>query len=338
MSRKKYNVAVVGATGMVGKEMLKVLEERKFPVNKIIPLASERSAGTKVDFNDQEVPVEVLNSDSFKDVQIALFSAGAKVSEKYAPLAVKAGAVGIDNTSHFRMHPDVPLIVPEVNRHKIPTAGIIANPNCSTAQMLVALKPIYDAVGIKRIVVSTYQSVSGTGKEAVDELEQQVIDILQIKPIKTKVYPHQIAFNVLPQIDEFVDNGYTKEEMKMVNETKKIFGDDSILVTATTVRVPVFYCHSESVNVETKKKITAAEVRKLLAKAENVIVSDDPQKRIYPMPVTSVGKNETFVGRIREDISIPNGIEMFVVSDNLRKGAAFNAVQIAEEVIQKWES
>lgn len=333
---KKYNVAVVGATGMVGQEMLKVLEERKFPVNKILPLASSRTAGTRVEFNGQEVLVQELKEDSFKDIQIALFSAGASVSEKFAPIAAAAGAVVVDNTSFFRMDPQVPLVVPEINAKEINNRpkGIIANPNCSTAQMVVALKPIYDTVGIKRLVISTYQAVSGTGKEAVDELQQQVVDILQMKPVKPKVYPHQIAFNVLPHIDSFLDNGYTKEEMKMINETRKIFGDQSIQVTATTCRVPVFHSHSECVNIETKKKITAEEVRKLLSKAENVIVQDDPKKNIYPLAINAAGKNDTFVGRIREDLSIPNGIEMFIVADNLRKGAAFNAVQIAEELIK----
>lgn len=333
-----YTVAVVGATGMVGQEMLKVLEERKFPVAKIVPLASSRSAGLKVEFQGKEVAVQELKEDSFKGVQIALFSAGASVSEKFAPIAAKAGAVVIDNTSFFRMHEDVPLVVPEINAKEIKNRpkGIIANPNCSTAQMVVALKPIYDTVGIKRLVISTYQSVSGTGKEAVEELQQQVLDILQMKPVKPKVYPHQIAFNVLPHIDSFLDNGYTKEEMKMINETRKIFGDQSIQVTATTCRVPVFYSHSECVNIETKKKITAEEVRKLLAKAENVKVVDDPKNNVYPLAIDAAGKNDTFVGRIREDLSIPNGIEMFIVSDNLRKGAAFNAVQIAEELIKEF--
>jgi aspartate-semialdehyde dehydrogenase len=333
---KKYNVAVVGATGVVGQEMLKVLEERNFPVNKILPLASSRTAGTKVEFQGKEVMVQELKADSFQDIQIALFSAGAAVSEKFAPIAAKAGAVVIDNTSFFRMDPQVPLVVPEINAKEVRNRpkGIIANPNCSTAQMVVALKPIYDTVGIKRLVISTYQSVSGTGKEAIEELHEQVLNIIQMKPVKPKVYPHQIAFNVLPHIDSFLDNGYTKEEIKMVNETKKIFGDDSIRVTATACRVPVFYCHSECVNIETKKKITAEEVRKLLSKAENVKVLDDPKNNVYPLAVNCVGQNDTFVGRIREDISIDNGIEMFIVSDNLRKGAAFNAVQIAEEVIK----
>lgn len=331
---KKFNVAVVGATGNVGREMLKVLEERNFPVANLLPLASSRTAGTKIEFQGKEITVQELKEDSFKDIQIALFSAGAAVSEKFAPIAAKAGAVVIDNTSFFRMDPQVPLVVPEINAAacKNRPKGIIANPNCSTAQMVVALKPLYDTVGIKRLVIATYQSVSGTGKAAIDELAEQSLDLLQGKPAKATVYPHQIAFNVLPQIDKFTDNGYTKEEMKMVNETRKIFGDDSIKITATACRVPVFYCHSECVNIETKKKITADAVRKLLAKAENVKVMDDPQNSVYPLASLAVGKNDTFVGRIREDISIENGIEMFIVSDNLRKGAAFNAVQIAEVV------
>ncbi|MDR1324331.1 MAG: aspartate-semialdehyde dehydrogenase [Candidatus Margulisbacteria bacterium] len=332
----KYNVAVVGATGVVGQEMLKVLEERKFPVNKIISLASARTAGSRVEFQGREIVVQELKENSFQDVQIALFSAGSAVSEKFAPLAAAAGAVVIDNTAFFRMDPQVPLVVPEINASEVKNRpkGIIANPNCSTAQMVVALKPIYAAVGIKRLVISTYQAVSGTGKEAIDELQQEVIDILQFKPVQPKVYPYQIAFNILPHIDDFLDNGYSKEEMKMVNETKKIFGDDSLRVTATTCRVPVFYCHSECVNVETRKKISATEARALLQQTENVIVLDEPQKNIYPMPLLAAGKNETLVGRIREDISIDNGLELFIVADNLRKGAAFNAVQIAEEVIK----
>jgi aspartate-semialdehyde dehydrogenase len=327
---------VVGATGVVGQEMLKVLEERKFPVKKIIPLASARTAGSRVEFQGQEIVVQELNENSFQDAQIALFSAGSAVSEKFAPLAAAAGAVVIDNTAFFRMDPQVPLVVPEINAHAVKNRpkGIIANPNCSTAQMVVALKPIYDAAGIERLVISTYQAVSGTGKEAIDELQQEVVDILQFKPVRPKVYPHQIAFNILPHIDSFLDSGYSKEEMKMVNETKKIFGDAGLRVTATTCRVPVFYCHSECVNVQTKKKLSADAARRLLRQAENVIVLDEPQKNIYPMPILAAGKNETLVGRIREDISLDNGLELFIVADNLRKGAAFNAVQIAEEVIK----
>ncbi len=332
----EYNVAVVGATGVVGQEMIKVLEERNFPVKKLLPLASSRTAGTEIEFKGKNIVVEELTANSFKDIQIALFSAGASISEKFAPIAAAAGAVVVDNTSFFRMDPAVPLVVPEINGQEVNNRpkGIIANPNCSTAQMVLALKPIYEKAGIERIVVSTYQAVSGSGKEAIDELQDQVVEILQMKPVEKKVYPHQIAFNLLPHIDSFTENGYTKEEMKMVNETKKIFGDNAIKVTATTVRVPVFYCHSESVNIKTKKKITANEVRELLKKTENVIVADDPSNNVYPMPINAVGKNETFVGRIREDISQENGLEMFVVADNLRKGAAFNAVQIAEEVIK----
>ncbi len=333
---KKYNVAVVGATGMVGQEIIKVLQERNFPVKKLLPLASARTAGSQVEFNGQNITVVELTEDSFAEIDIALFSAGAAISEKFAPMAVAAGAVVVDNTSHFRMEAGIPLVVPEVNGHTVPKkVGIIANPNCSTAQLVVALKPIYDAVGIERLVISTYQAVSGSGKEAVDELQNQTADILSGREVKSNVYPHQIAFNVLPHIDVFMENGYTKEEMKMINETKKIFNDDSIKVTATTCRVPVFFGHSETVNIQTKKKISAQEVRDLLSKADNVVVTDDPANNVYPLASNCAGKNDTFVGRIREDVSIDNGIEMFIVSDNLRKGAAFNAVQIAEEYIKQ---
>ncbi|MFA5180399.1 MAG: aspartate-semialdehyde dehydrogenase [Syntrophales bacterium] len=330
---KTFHVAVVGATGAVGNEMIKILEERKFPVGKLTLLASERSIGKYLEYKGESIPVEVLKEDSFTGVQIGLFSAGGSISEKFAPFAAREGCVVVDNTSAFRMVPEIPLVVPEVNPEAIAlykNRGIIANPNCSTIQMVVALKPIHDAVRIKRIVVSTYQAVSGTGKKAVDELMNQTRALLSFQDPIVKVYPHQIAFNCLPQIDVFVDNGYTKEEMKMINETRKIMNDQSIAVTATTVRVPVFYAHSESVNIETEKKITPQEVRDLLAKAPGVIVVDDPQERQYPMAIHAAGKDETFVGRIREDESIPNGINLWVVSDNLRKGAALNAVQIAE--------
>jgi aspartate-semialdehyde dehydrogenase len=333
---KKYNVCVLGATGMVGKEMIKVLEQRNFPVGRFLPLASERTAGTKVSFQGKEYTVELAEPRSFEGIQIGLFSAGAKVSAELAPEAAKRGCVVIDNTSQFRMDPEVPLVVPEVNGHALKRhKGIIANPNCSTAQMVLALKPIYDAVGIERIVVSTYQSVSGWGKEAVAELHEQT-RILMDDPsakVEVKYLPKRIAFNVVPQIDQFDDNGYTKEEMKMVNETRKIFEDDSIRITATTVRVPVIIGHSESVNVQTKKKISVADVRKLLSNFADVKVMDDPSKGVYPTPIDCVGKNETLVGRIREDISQPNGIEMWIVSDNLRRGAALNAVLIAERMI-----
>jgi aspartate-semialdehyde dehydrogenase len=336
---KLYNVAVVGATGAVGNEMVKILEERRFPVNRLKLLASERSIGKYMEFRGESIPVEVLREDSFRDVDIGLFSAGGSVSQKFAPLAAAAGCVVVDNTSAFRMEPDIPLVVPEVNPEEIENyknRGIIANPNCSTIQMVVALKPIYDVVGIVRIVVSTYQAVSGTGKKAIEELMEQTRALLSFGDVKKKVYPHQIAFNCLPHIDVFLENGYTKEEMKMVNETKKIMKDPKIAVTATTVRVPVFYGHSESVNIETKKKITAAEVRELLSKAPGVKVVDDPAHNEYPLAIYAAGQDETFVGRIREDESIERGINMWIVADNIRKGAALNAVQIAEILIQKY--
>jgi len=336
---KAFNVAVVGATGAVGNEMVKILEERNFPVAKLLLLASERSLGKSLEYKGRSLPVEVLKEDSFTDVRIGLFSAGGSVSERFAPLAARAGCVVVDNTSAFRMVPDIPLVVPEVNPEAISQykhKGIIANPNCSTIQMVVALKPIHDAVRIKRIVVSTYQAVSGTGKKAIEELSNQTRSLLGMREPVVKVYPHRIAFNCLPQIDVFLDNGYTKEEMKMVNETKKIMNDDSIAVTATTVRVPVFYAHSESINIETERKISAAEVRDLLAKAPGVKVVDDPKNRVYPLAINAAGRDETFVGRIREDESIANGINIWVVSDNLRKGAALNAVQIAEILVRDY--
>jgi aspartate-semialdehyde dehydrogenase len=339
MKKEKYNVAVAGATGAVGNEMVSILEERNFPVGNLRLLASTRGAGTKMQFKGKEYTVEVMNENSFSGVDIGLFSPGGSVSEKFAPIAGKAGCVVIDNTSAFRMDPQVPLVVPEVNAHAIaqyPKKNIISNPNCSTIQMVVALKPIHDAVRIKRVVVSTYQAVSGTGRRAIKELESQVLAIYGNKEIEKSVYPHQIAFNCLPHIDVFFDNGYTKEEMKMVNETKKIMEDNSIQVTATTVRVPVFYGHSESVNIETEKKITPAEVREILSKAPGVVVVDNPKKFEYPLAIHAAGKDETFVGRIREDESIPNGINMWVVSDNIRKGAALNAIQIAEILIQEY--
>jgi aspartate-semialdehyde dehydrogenase len=334
---KKYNVCVLGATGMVGKEMMKVLEERNFPVNKFLPLASERTAGTKVAFQGKEYIVELAEPKSFEGMEIGLFSAGAKPSAALAPEAVKRGCIVIDNTSHFRMDPAVPLIVPEVNGHAIKRhKGIIANPNCSTAQMVLALKPIYDKVGIERIVVSTYQSVSGWGKEAVEELLTQSKALLADPKAKVeaKCIFKRIAFNVVPQIDQFTENGYTKEEMKMVNETQKILEDNSIKVTATTVRVPVLIGHSESVNIQTKKKISAAEARRLMGNFADVKVMDDPGQGIYPTPIDCVGKNETLVGRVREDISQERGLEMWIVSDNLRRGAALNAVLIAERMIK----
>jgi aspartate-semialdehyde dehydrogenase len=333
--KSKYVVAVAGATGAVGREMVEILEERNFPVSELVPLASERSEGERIAFGGKSVVVKRLAKDAFHGVDIALFSAGGERSLEFAPAAVKSGCVVIDNSSAFRMDPKVPLVVPEVNPQAIAKhQGIIANPNCSTIGMLVALKPIHDTARIRRIVVTTFQSVSGTGKKAMDELAQQTVALLNFRDVETKVYPHQIAFNCLPHIDAFLENGYTKEEMKMVNETRKILEDDSIRVTATTVRVPVFRCHSESVNIEMEKKLSANEARALLAAAPGIVVYDDPQRNLYPLAIDVAGKDEVFVGRIREDESVPNGLNLWIVSDNLRKGAALNAVQIAEHLIK----
>jgi aspartate-semialdehyde dehydrogenase len=338
MSRT-YRVAVAGATGAVGQQMVACLEERNFPVGELIPLASERSIGKKVTFKGKETPVEVLTKDSFQGIDLALFSAGGSISKEYGPIAAKAGAVVVDNSSAWRMDPDVPLVVPEVNPKDIglyKKTGIIANPNCSTIQMVVVMKPIHDAATIKRVVVSTYQAVSGTGQKAVDELAAQVRALFNNHKIVKKVYPHRIAFNCFPHIDVFLENGYTKEEMKMVNETKKIMGDDSIEVTATTVRVPVFYGHSEALNIETERKLTPVQARAILAEAPGIKVVDDPSKNQYPMPLDAAGQDLTFVGRIREDFSIANGLNMWIVADNIRKGAATNAVQIAEILIRDY--
>ena len=336
MKRKDaYTVAVVGATGAVGTEMIEILEERKFPVSELRPLASARSAGARVSFHDQELVVRELTKDSFEGVDIALFSAGADISREFAPIAAKAGAVVIDNSAAWRMDKNVPLVVPEVNRADIAKhKGIIANPNCSTIQMVVALKPLHDAARITRVVVTTFQAVSGTGKEAMDELLEESQDLLSFKEPTPKVYPHQIAFNCLPHIDDFLPSGYTKEEMKMLSETRKIMGDDSIRVTATTVRVPVYVGHSESVNIETEKKLSANEARAILCDAPGVLLYDDPAHKIYPTPLDAAGKDEVYVGRVREDESVPNGLNLWIVADNLRKGAALNAVQIAEELIR----
>ena len=337
--KKEYAVAVAGATGAVGGAMLDVLERKNFPVKELRLLASERSIGKKLTFRGEQLPVQLLTKDAFKGIDIALFSAGGDRSLEFAPAAAAAGAIVVDNSSAFRMDPEIPLVVPEVNPHAIARytkRGIIANPNCSTIQMLVALKPIYDKVGIKRIVVSTYQAVSGTGTKAILELKNQIMAYAAGKPLEVKVYPHQIAFNCLPQIDSFLDNGYTKEEMKMVNETRKIFEDPSIGVTATTVRVPVFYGHSESVNIETGSKISAEEVKQLLATAPGIRLVDEPKKGLYPLATDCAGNFETLVGRIREDESIANGINLWVVADNILKGAALNAVQIAEKLIAEY--
>ena len=337
---KTYDVAVVGATGAVGETMLSILAERKFPVGKVYALASERSAGKKVEFGNKKLTVENLADFDFSKVQIGLFSAGGSISADFAPKAAAAGCVVIDNTSEFRYVDDIPLVVPEVNPHAIAnykTKGIIANPNCSTIQMLVALKPIQDAVGITRINVCTYQAVSGTGKEAISELASQTARLLNGLPVESEVYPKQIAFNVLPQIDVFMDNGYTKEEMKMVWETKKIMEDDSIEVNPTAVRVPVFYGHSEAVHIETKEKLTAQACKELLEKAPGVQVMDKHEDGGYPTAVTEGATHDpTYVGRIREDISHEKGINMWVVSDNVRKGAALNSIQIAEILIKDY--
>jgi len=338
MPRKRVNVAVAGATGAVGNQMIACLEERDFPLNSVRFLASHRSVGRKLRFKGDEIPVEELTGDSFKGMDIAIFSAGGGTSKTYAPMAAADGCVVVDNSSAWRMDPDVPLVVPEVNPHAIAEytkKGIIANPNCSTIQMVVPLYPIYQRFGIKRIVVSTYQAVSGTGKKAIDELIDQTRSMLNFLDWEEKVYPHRIAFNCLPHIDVFLDNGYTKEEMKMVNETRKIFEDDSIGVTATTVRVPVFYGHSEAVNVETNSPVTAQQVRALLESAPGVSVVDDPKNNSYPLATDAAGGDDTLVGRIREDESIENGINLWVVADNIRKGAATNAVQIAEILAEK---
>ncbi|HHW03698.1 MAG TPA: aspartate-semialdehyde dehydrogenase [Thermoanaerobacterales bacterium] len=332
---KSYNVAVVGATGAVGQTMIKILQERNFPVKRILPLASARSNGHSVEFRGEKIKVEEAVPSAFDGIDIALFSAGNEVSKELAPEAVKRGAVVIDNSSAFRMDPDVPLVVPEVNpgdihRHK----GLIANPNCSTIQMVVVLKPIHEKARIKRVVVSTYQAVSGTGVDAIEELKLQSGKILNGDMPEPRVYPYPIAFNVLPHIDVFDDTGYSMEEWKMVRETKKIMGDESIAVTATTVRVPVFNCHSEAVNIETVEKLTADGARSILSKAPGVKVVDDPKNRIYPLPAAVSGENDVYVGRIREDFSIDCGLNLWIVADNLRKGAAYNAVQIAEYMVQ----
>jgi aspartate-semialdehyde dehydrogenase len=339
MSRE-YDVAVVGATGAVGEAMISILEERKFPVRNLYPLASARSAGKTIMFNGKSVKVTDLAEFDFSKAQIGLFSAGGSISEEFAPIAAAAGCVVIDNTSHFRLDEDIPLIVPEVNIGALAgyrARNIIANPNCSTIQMLVALKPIYDAVGIKRINVATYQAVSGTGKEAIEELAGQTASLLNGQEVVCDVYPKQIAFNVLPHIDTFQENGYTREEMKMVWETRRIFEDSDIQVNPTCVRVPVFFGHSEAVHIETVDKITAQEARALLAKSPGITVVDDQVDGGYPTAVTdSAGVDGVFVGRIREDISHPNGLNMWIVADNVRKGAALNSVQIAESLVSTY--
>ncbi len=327
---KTYNIAMVGASGMVGQKMLQVLEERNFPINNFYPMSSARSAGKPVTFRGKKYLLEELNDDSFnKDIDIALFSAGGDTSLRYAPVAARNGVIVVDNSSAFRMEDNVPLIVPEVNSGDLKWhQNIIANPNCSTIQAVVALKPIHDAYQIKRIIYSTYQAVSGSGLKGYQDLENGVQGEVN------RFYPHPIAFNCLPHIDSFLENGYTKEEMKMINETHKILNDYNIAITATTVRVPVYYGHSESINLETAKPFDLDELRALLAGSPGIVVLDDPQNNLYPTPLQAEDKNEVFVGRIRRDFSCENGLNMWVVADNIRKGAATNAVQIAERLIQ----
>ena len=337
---KTYDVAVVGATGAVGETMLAILAERNFPVGKVYALASERSAGKEVSFGRKTLIVEDLATFDFSKVQIGLFSPGASVSAVYAPKAAAAGCVVIDNTSQFRYDDDIPLVVPEVNPHAIAqhtNRGIIANPNCSTIQMLVALKPLHDAAKITRINVATYQAVSGTGKEAIDELAAQTAALLNGKPLETNVYPKQIAFNALPHIDVFMENGYTKEEMKMVWETRKIMEAPEIQVNPTAVRVPVFFGHSEAVHIETEKKLSAEQAREILENAEGIVVIDDRADGGYPTAVTDGANNDpVYVGRIREDISHESGLNLWIVADNVRKGAALNSIQIAEVLIKDY--
>jgi len=337
---KKFNVAVVGVTGAVGEAMLSILAERKFPVDKIYTLGSSHSVGKKVEYGNRWLKVEELEEFDFSKVELAFFSAGSNLSEAFVPKAVDAGCTVIDNTPRFRYEEDIPLVVPEVNPEAIADyryRGIIANPSCSTIQMVVALKPIYDAVGISRINVCTYQAVSGSGKEGIEELAMQTANLLNMKSIDSDVYPKQIAFNVLPQIDALQENGYTREEMKLVLETRKIMEDDTILVNPTAVRVPVFYGHSEAVHIETRNKITAEQAKILLTQAAGITVIDEPCDGGYPTAVTdSVGEDAIFVGRIREDISHPHGLDLWVVSDNVRKGAALNSIQIAEILVKDY--
>jgi aspartate-semialdehyde dehydrogenase len=339
-NQKLFNVAVVGATGAVGEQILRLLEERNFPINQLKLLSSERSAGSKLKFKGQEITLEVAVPESFEGIDIALFSAGGSVSLELIPHAIKHGVVCIDNTSAYRMDSDTPLVVPEVNIDKINEhRGVIANPNCSTIQMVAALKPLYDRYGISRIIVSTYQAVSGAGSRAIDEMLRQSREILagnsvepQILPVGSLPVKHQIAFNAIPQIDKFTENGFTYEEIKMINETKKIMGDDSLEVTATCVRIPVVYGHSESVYVELKQDFDIEEVKQLLAAAPGIILQDNPAEQQYPLATDAAGKLETFVGRVRRDLSNPRALNMWIVSDNLLKGAAWNAVQIAEYI------
>jgi aspartate-semialdehyde dehydrogenase len=333
---KEYRVAVVGATGAVGRAMRSILAERDFPVKQLVALATAKSAGMSLDYRGSEVICQELTPDSFKDIDLALFSAGGGTSLKFSPIARDAGCVVVDNSSAWRMDPEVPLVVPEVNPDDVNWhKGIIANPNCSTIQMVVVMKPLHDEAKITRVVVSTYQAVSGTGAKAINELMQQTARLLAGEAPEINVYPHQIAFNCLPQIDVFLESGYTKEEQKMVDETKKIMGDDSIAVTATCVRVPVQNGHSEAINLQFARPLSVQRARELLTAAPGVLLADDPANKLYPMPIVASGKDDTYVGRIRVDPTAENTLNMWVVSDNLRKGAALNAVQIAELLAER---
>ena len=339
MKKESYNVAVVGATGAVGQEMISILQERNFPIGELKALASERSHGKEIEFAGSKFQVSKLDKTSFKDIDIALFSAGASRSREFAKIAVEAGAVVIDNSSAFRMERDVPLIIPEINPNRIADytkRGIIANPNCTTAVAIMALKPIHDLAKIKRVVAASYQAVSGAGAQAMEELRTQTRAIMEGRSFDSRVFPHQIAFNLLPHIDTFLENGYTKEEMKLHNETRKILEDDSMQLTATTVRVPVFRAHSVALNIETERKVSVGEAKNALKNFPGVRVVDEPQNLRYPMPIEAAGKDECLVGRIREDYTVPSGISLWVVGDQLRKGAALNAVQIAEALISKY--
>jgi len=335
---KSYKVAVAGVTGAVGQEMLKILEERNFPVKQLKPLASQRSLGKVITFRGEKIPVEVLAADSFRGMDLALFSAGASISKEFAPLAGNAGCIVIDNSSAFRQDPEVPLIIPEINPEAVVDfnkKNIIANPNCTTIVAILPLKPLHDYGKIKRVVASSYQAASGAGARAMQELEDQVKEYTLGQEMAVGVFPYQIAFNLIPQVDVFLDNFYTKEEMKMVWESRKIMGEPNLQVTATCVRVPVFRAHSVSINIETEKKITRDKAIELLSSFPGITVQDDPANRVYPMPWFATGKDDCYVGRIREDISGPNGLSFWSVGDQIRKGAALNAIQIAELLVEK---
>jgi aspartate-semialdehyde dehydrogenase len=339
MKKDSYNIAIVGATGAVGQEMMEILKERNFPINELRLLASKRSAGKELEYDNKKIKIQELGENSFENIDIALFSAGGSRSKEFAPIAVHAGAVVVDNSSAFRMDEGVPLVIPEINPEAVAeykNKGIVANPNCTTAVTVMALKPLHDLGKIKRVIASSYQAVSGAGAQAIEELRNQTLAWVNSQEIRAEAFPHQIAFNLLPQIDSFLDNGYTKEEMKLHNEARKILGSSDMVLTATTVRVPVFRAHSVSVNIETEKKITAEEAKQALNSFPGVRVVDEPSELKYPMPIDAAGEDDCIVGRIREDYTVPNGLCFWVVGDQLRKGAALNAVQIAELLIGEY--